>query len=445
MSIFDIVNDVLTPEVKTDTLPLQRNRQTFETAAEDINAAIFNAPFNVNFNKLKQYKTSVWVYVAVSAIAKAISSIPYDLVQGDNKDDQKVLETHAVIDLLKKPNQFTTFAELMFATSAYINLHGNTFWILLANNGEEVTNNNLPDEIWIVNPDRVIVIPDSKEYVGGYLFTVNGQSFKFHKDEVVHFKNFNPNNDFYGQSPLQPLTSTLKSEHGAIDYNAAFYENSSIPEGVLTTDQLLTTPVRKRLEGEWAKKHGGKRRSHRMAILELGLEYKAIQMTQKDADFIESRKMNRSEILAVYGVPPVIAGLETQNFATAREQRLIYWEETIIPGHKAIGMQITEMLIPLYGDDNLKLVPNLSESPALKIYQERNEERAIKLKSNGLMSGNEARTRLLNLDKSDQEGMDTIYQQANLIPVGTGEVEVDKDEKSLTEGLNDWESDRDSE
>jgi hypothetical protein len=63
-----------------------------------------------------------------------------------------------------------------------------------------------------------------------------------------------------------------------------------------------------------------------------GVEVKPLVVNPKDIDFINGKKLNREEILAIFGVPPSIVGIfEYSNYSNTREQIRIFWEHTLLP------------------------------------------------------------------------------------------------------------------
>ena len=106
----------------------------------------------------------------------------------------------------------------------------------------------------------------------------------------------------------------------------------------------------KRLNAKWIGKYGGYQKAFKTPVLEEGLKYKGITSTHQDMEFIQQRKITREEILAAYGVPPAIVGLfEYANYANSREQKKLFWEDTMLP--KLIKMQeyVSVFLLPQYG------------------------------------------------------------------------------------------------
>lgn len=98
-------------------------------------------------------------------------------------------------------------------------------------------------------------------------------------------------------------------------YDLNYYENGGQPVGVLRTESdlggVVDDPtekgkkIRKKdlLRREWEKIHAGPKNSHRIAILDYGLDYKPLSTSHKDAQFVENKQASVADISRYYGVP----------------------------------------------------------------------------------------------------------------------------------------------
>ena len=54
-------------------------------------------------------------------------------------------------------------------------------------------------------------------------------------------------------------------------------------------------------------------------------EVEPLQLSAREMEYVEARKMARESISAVIGVPPSVLGLPTANYATSRQEARNYW------------------------------------------------------------------------------------------------------------------------
>lgn len=437
MGLLDLVFLGEKPELKAQSAPPSETG-LLSAGIKDI-PIFLGLPNDQRVNFLRQYGAALWVYVCVYEIASAATEVDIKLFQSGGKpkrigesrrngnstrrpsklDPSKMEEIfdNQLLDLIERPNPYMAEGEFITALFTYLELKGDCFILLVGNKGE----NQAPKELYFLNPDRVQIVPHPTEYIAGYVYEVDGQLFRYYPWDIIHIKYFNPNNEYYGQSPLDAMEDTLISERNAILYNASFYKNQSVPTGILQVDHELTDDAFKRLKRQWRQAMEGVLNAHKTAILEEGMDYKILSMSQKEAEFIQSRNMNRSEILAAFGVPPVIAGLETLNYATAQIQERIFWAKTIKPKMTRVLQQLNAKLSPLFGE-GLMLRGDWDSIPALQMNEEIKLRKATESFRTGLITINEARG-LLGFDKISGEqakdGLgDKLFLPMNLIPQG---------------------------
>jgi HK97 family phage portal protein len=357
------------------------------------------------------YREHVWVYACVNAIAQSISAVPLLFKTGSRKDSQ-VVESHPLIDLFENPNPMMSGSQFLEATLVYLGLTGEAFYIL-----DRQSEREIPKELWVVHPGRFKEAVDEKTgLISGWIYRKGARQIPLQPHEVVFFRYFNPYHDYRGLAPLQAARSGIEQDFWAGQYNAAFFKNSAQPGGVLETSGNLTDEEYQRLLAQWQDRHGGAPKAHTIALLEGGLSYKQTGLSQKDMDFLEQRKWNREEIMAAFKVPKPELGLyEDLNFATAKTQRKLFWENTLLPKMALIEFVLWSQMLRHIESGRIWAEFDYSSINALQ--EDRNElvGSAQKLWSMGvpLNTVNE----YLGLGLPQVEGGEVGYLPFNLAPV----------------------------
>lgn len=333
------------------------------------------------------YSIAVWVYRSVKLIAEQSAGLPLRLFRIDN--DKEVFDGK-LIELLNRVNPFDTSYNLRLQLAGFMGITGNNYWAY-----EKDAN-----ELYTLRPDRVKIIPSKERKIEGYLYEISGRKISYEPDEVIHFKTFNPYNDYYGLSPLKVGMFPLTVDFWAQQWNKNFFKNSAVPRGLLSTDQELDPKQAKRLRLQWEKVYRGTKRAHRVAVLGKGAKWQDVMKSSKDMDFVMQRKMNREEIIGIYGVPPVLVGIfEYANYANSKEQIKIFWEHTMIPFLKLLESTYDEQLIPkiqkgLYSKHDLSNIDTLKENEFIK-------SKTAQSLASSIMTINEVRQRLYDLPEVD--------------------------------------------
>ncbi len=278
--------------------------------------------------KLNQpYREHVWVYACINAIGQSISGVPLLFKTGSRKDP-KVVESHQLVDLFETPNPMMSGSQLVEATFVYLGLTGEAFYI-----AERKSEREIPKEIWAFHPGRFQEVVDTKTgLISGWLYSKGEKKVPLERHEVIFVRYFNPYYDYRGLAPLQAARAGIEQDYWAGRYNTALFKNSAQPGRVLETSGNLTDEEYQWVLAQWQDRHGGASKAHAIALLEGGLSYKQTGISQKDMDFLEQRKWNREEIMAAFKVPKGELGIyEEVNYATAKTQRKLFWENTLLP------------------------------------------------------------------------------------------------------------------
>lgn len=377
----------------------------------------------------RTYGRSVWVYSCVYLIATSIASAPLRLYRKPRSKDGRAEmiddPTNPLVKLLSKPNPYMGGYELMENLVSNMELTGNAYLEEVSVKKNSLNGgNHPPTELYSLQSHRVKIVPgarNSGEMIGGYIYEAGGSRVMFKPHEITHIKYHNPVSDFYGASPLMAAELAISGEEAASRWNTNFFKNSARPDVTLETDQQLNEGILKRMRRQWQSIYGGTGRSHQVAILEGGLKARILNLSQKDMDFINLRRLNREEILSVYGVPPALIGsIDSANKSNMEEQRRIFWEHTLLAKLEKIQASITSNIVQPY-DDDLYVAFDKDSIEALKESRETRARVAAMLTDRGIMTINEIRERFFNL--SPVEWGDRWNMPLNLIPVdqvGTG-------------------------
>ena len=211
----------------------------------------------------------------------------------------------------------------------YLELTGNCYWYTAPRaNGQ-------PGELWIVPTPWVRIVPDSSQFIKGYEVAVPGMRMEvFAADEIIHLKYPNPLDVHYGLSPLQANALTIDANTELQKSRYQTFLSGQRPGMVLQTDQTLTEPTIRRLEEKIQGRFGGRENWTRPLVLEQGLKASPWTLTPAEMDYLNSSKLSRDEIFALFRVPAPIAGI-VENIGLGSDiwygARVMFCEGTVQP------------------------------------------------------------------------------------------------------------------
>jgi len=366
------------------------------------------------------YKTQInafqsWVYICSSKNATAVAQTPLKVYVAKKSKDQKLIvptkailpatlkylsesesiapfvqkaaqivevTEHPFIDLKKNVNPHMTWFELLELTDLHQELTGNAYWYIVKNKFD------MPVELWPVPPQFMRVVPDEKKFIKGYIYTYGTEEVPFDVDEIIHFKFPNPQSLYYGWAPLQSVAHAYNINDNMNTFENALFTNMARPEGVLSTEFGLTDAEFVRAKKEWKSIYGGAKNAGKTAILEKGLAYQPITLAPRELNFLNGRKVTKEEIANAYGVPQSKLGTTDVNKANAEAGDYQHGKDTVLPRLRRLEEKINEVLISLYGNEDLLFVAFDNPVPEDKEFMLK--ERELNLKT-GFSSINEER------------------------------------------------------
>jgi len=360
------------------------------------------------------------VYVAVSKVAQSAASVPLRVRQGGHEDDEEseIITDGPLFELLDHPNPFQSRFDFVEQHQTSLDLVGESF--ILLDRGQ--SGKGTPTAMFVLpiyDEETMTVVggktlrPDGP--VDGYVYNLSGEKYTFLPDEIIHVRYTNPLNPFRGLAPLRAAALSVESDLMAQQYNAAFFTNSAEPRGHYEVqDGNLTEPQRKRFQAIIEARHRGYKKAHRPLIL-TNVKWVSTQLSPKDAEFLEQRKFSREEIIAIYGVRPVVVGLLEHNpQANAEIQWRDFWTATMMPKMTKLTNSLNSELAPIFGEE-LSIEWDFSKIGPLQDNYSQKVADAEKLSKIGYPLN--MINRRLNLGFEDVPWGDTAFISPLLVPI----------------------------
>lgn len=256
------------------------------------------------------------VYRCVSIIAGAIGGLSWRLMREADGRREQVSE-HPVAKLFRRrPNRWQSWFDFMSMLEAHKLLRGNGYAFKVISGSRVI--GLIP-----LHPDRTnpIQLPDTTlvyEYI-----RPTGEKVVFRQDEVLHVRDLSWDG-IKGLSRLAMMREAVGLAVQAERYGARLFKNDTalgsafkMPEGKSLSDEAYA-----RLKASLDENTGADN-AHKNILLEEGLDFVRLGLTSQDAQFIEGRRFQRSDIFMFFGVPPFLAGdtEKSTSWGTGLEQQ----------------------------------------------------------------------------------------------------------------------------
>lgn len=270
-------------------------------------------------------------------------------------------------------------------------------------------------------PEQMTVDRDSSGKLTYDYMTRDSKQVRLRPEDVLHIPGLGFDG-VMGYSPIALEKNAIGLGLAAEEYGSKFFSNGATPAGVLTHPNTVKNPSA--LRESWNAAYGGSSNSNRVAILEEGLKFERISMPNNEAQFLETRKFQVSEICRIYRVPPHLVGdLEHATFSNIEFQGISFAVHTIRPWLVRIEQSMNRALFPekekAGSPAGGRFYTRFNMDGLMRgAYKERMEGYAIG-RQNGWLSTNDIRD-LENMNPiSDEEGGNAYLCNGNMIPIRT--------------------------
>ncbi|HEV2612529.1 MAG TPA: phage portal protein [Noviherbaspirillum sp.] len=252
------------------------------------------------------------VAACVQKIAGTISTLRLDVYKFDENGNEVKMPRDALWYLLNEQphSDFTATSHWETRVSAQL-LRGDGFtWIRRALNGS--FKEFLPLPWGCVNPFRM---PDGS--VRYYISLPDyGIQTWLEPYEVLHF----PGHGFDGLKSMSVIAYGARQAVGnalAMDeYSGKFFANGAHPSIILEAPAKMSPDTIDKLQASFANKYAGLDNAHRLPlVLTEGIKAEKISLSADDAQLLEARKFQVTDIARAFGVPPHMIGETTGSSA----------------------------------------------------------------------------------------------------------------------------------
>ncbi len=299
---------------------------------------------------------------SVKLIAEAAAALPLVLQNAEQR-----FEVHPMLALLARPNGAQGRAELLEALYAQLLLSGDGY--VEAVGGET----GVPLELHVLRSDRMSVVPGADGWPVAYEYAVGGRKHRFDATQgtpVCHVRNFHPQDDHYGFSPMQAAAMAMDVHNSASRWSKALLDNAARPSGAIIYkgaegQGTLSNDQYERLVSEMESHHQGARNAGRPMLLEGGLDWKPMGFSPSDMEFQQTKEAAAREIALAFGVPPMLIGIQGDaTYANFQEANRAFYRLTVLPLVTRVTAVLAHWLSGFTGEV-VALKPDLDQVPAL--------------------------------------------------------------------------------
>lgn len=392
---------------------------------------IFNGPetaAGVQVNEQSALRSSA-VWACIRILSESVGSLPFHVFEINSDGTRGRVTQNRVADLVGlAPNSEMTPAVFKEALQGHLSGWGNAYSYIIRDKAGR------PRELIPLLPGSTMPRRDKDTGEIIYESNIDGTTYRMRQRDIIHIPGLSYDG-LIGYSPIAMHRQSIGLSLAADEYGARFFSGDATVAGVIQLPVKLADTSS--LESSWTRAHGGLKNKHRIAVLEQGATYQKIGIPPGDAQFIETRKFQASEIARIYRIPPhMIADLENATFTNIEHQSLEFVKYALTPYLVKWEQELTRKLFTapeqrrFYVKINVEGLLRGDTASRYSAYKEARET--------GWMNINEIR------EKEDLNGIGSEGDEYLTTPPGYTDVNNEQDSDSDNDSDNDNQSNNDN-
>ena len=280
------------------------------------------------------------VYSCVRILSETIAALPLNLYERtDENGDRRIARNTSLNRCLHMmPNSEMTAMDFRMYQMVSLLLRGTSFSEVYRARSGEI------GEIIPLNPDYILV--DRSKKTGNLVFEDHSKGQRIIPNHRMWRIAGISLNGITGLSPIACAREGIGMSLSLEEHGARMFSNGAKPGGILEHPAKLSETAQKMLLDSWNSAYQGVGNSNKVAVLQEGMKWHQLGLSAEDSQFLESRKYQRTEIAAIYGVPlHMIGDLDKATFSNIEHQSIMLVVYTLLPWLKRIEQSIYRDLL----------------------------------------------------------------------------------------------------
>ncbi len=291
----------------------------------------------VTVDKALQHST---VYSCVNILSESLASLPlsvYEKTTKQGKSHNKKASKHPLYNLLHdEPNDDMTSFTWMQVVMMDLTLRGNHYSQIVRNNAGNIKG------IYPLDPEKMTVVRLENGKIG-YLYRHSSLGEQgLDANEILHFIGMTLDG-IIGLSPISYNRNTIGASIAMEEHGATLFKNGANPSGVVsgTNVKSMSDTAFERFKQNFKDNYQGLANTGRPLILEEGFTFTPITISNRDGQYLESRKFTKAELSAIYRIPlHMINELDKATFSNIEHQSMQFVVDAIRPWAVRIEKEI---------------------------------------------------------------------------------------------------------
>ena len=273
------------------------------------------------------------VFSAVSLISDTLATLPMDAYIRTQGARYPLRPRPAWV---LKPDVDTTREAFYGSAIVSLLLDGNTFIRIYRNESGQIVN------LVVLNPTEIQI---RRNGLGRVMYEVQGEDQMLNSEDIIFIPDVVRPGSLRGLSRVDALKENFGLAKALEAYAAKFFGSGTQTSGILEVPGNLTAEQAKDMQTAFDSRHRGWSKAHKTAIVTGGAQYKATNVPNDQAQFLDSRRMAVEDVARAFNIPPHLLGLPgTNTYASVEQNNIAFVTHTLRPIAQKIEGALSTLL-----------------------------------------------------------------------------------------------------
>lgn len=284
------------------------------------------------------------VFACVRVLAESVGMLPLSIKRKIDRRTETITETPLARVWKEGPNSYMTAQEYKELITTHLALRGNHYAFISETKGRTFS----ALELLPLDPGQVKPEISPNYEVIYKVKMADGRTESVPANKIFHVRLFTMDG-LNGLSPITQARNAIGLAKVTEQHGSRLFKNAAKPSGGFKTEKPLKKEQVDELKKQLADYSGDD--AFKSMILHSGFDWFQTTMSSDDAQFLETRKFQRSEICGIFRVPPhMIGDLERATFSNIEHQGLDFVRSSLMPYLTRIEHRIDKSLITEPGE-----------------------------------------------------------------------------------------------
>jgi HK97 family phage portal protein len=276
------------------------------------------------------------VLACIRVLSETLGCLPVHIYRSLERGREKATGHYAWKLLHEEPNPNMPPCVFWENLMGDANRWGNAFAFIDWNNAGR------PRALWPLYASHMAVKRKDRQVFYEYRDPSSTFSGLHPAEDILHFRTIG--DDLTGWSPIRLAREAIGTGMAASKFGAKLFANGAKVGGILQVPGKLKDKAQ--FNADFNKAYGSVENAQKTLVIDDGAKFLPTSIPPDDAQFLETRKFQRSEIASIYRVPPHLIGdLERATFSNIEHQSLEFVQYSMLPWITRFEQELNRKLL----------------------------------------------------------------------------------------------------